>query len=404
MPRGKKVQVLRLIARLNIGGPAIQALHLTKTLNQNGFCTVLATGYVPDGEEEMDYLAKEMGIKPVRIAGLCRAPHPLRDAAAFWHILRLTLRLKPDIIHTHTAKAGALGRLAGIICRRIAGMNVKLVHTYHGHVFSGYFGTFRTMLYLWIERLLARKTDQIVVLSQSQRQEICDRYKIGKPKQFQILPLGLELTPFLKPDVASESFRQKFGVKPDETLIGIIGRLTNVKNHRLFLEMARLLAKRNGKQIRFLIVGDGELRPMLEAEVQESGLSGQVIFTGWQKEMEQVYPALDLVALTSNNEGTPVTLIEALAAARPVIATSVGGVEDLLGQPSWKPEGFGVAERGILVRPQDAEGLAQGVEWLLANPKQATQLACRGREFAREFTLENLIKNTKQLYIDLITD
>lgn len=398
----EKICILQLIARLNIGGPAIEAIYLTKTLNQNGFHSVLATGYISNGEGEMDYLAKETGVEPVRIASLGRALHPVRDAVAFWHILWLILRLKPDIIHTHTAKAGALGRVAGIICR-IAGMNVKLVHTYHGHVFSGYFGPFKTRLYLWVERYLARKTDRIVTVSQSQYQEICQDYRIGKPEQFRVLPLGLELAPFLEADGDGGAFRRQYGVEPNEPLVGIIGRLTAIKNHRLFLEMARRLVNRNNPQIRFLIVGDGELRSILEAEAKELGLNGRVIFTGWQKEMKRIYQGLDLVVLTSNNEGTPLSLIEALAAGRPVIATDVGGVGDLLGRPSWEPEGFGVAERGVLVQPQNAEGLAQGVEWLLKNPEQANRLVRRGRKFAQGFALDKLVTNTTKLYQDLMT-
>lgn len=393
---------MRLIARLNIGGPAIQTIHLTKALNNELFCSLLATGFTADGEGEMDYLVKKAGIEPVRIKGLYRAMHPVKDLYAFIRILKLVFNYKPNVIHTHTAKAGALGRLAGIVYRVVTGHKVKLVHTYHGHVFLGYFGPFKTGLYLAAERILARQTDRLLVLSQSQYKEICYDYKVGKPEQFQVLPLGLELAEFKTVENKDRrgEFRQQYGVDK-EILVGIVGRLTGVKNHHLFLEMARRLIKRNSGQMRFLIIGDGELRPVLEVEVDRLGLKDYVFFAGWQQDMRWVYQDLDVVALTSNNEGTPVTLIEAMAAARPVISTRVGGVADLLGQATWNTRGFAVAERGVLAHPQDAEGLVSGTEWLLSNPKQAVKLACEGRNFIQRFTLDRLVSDVGDLYQNL---
>ncbi len=407
MPEAEKIRVLRLIARLNIGGPAIQAILLTQALNRNGFYSILATGTVSDAEGDMGYLSEAAGVEPLNIPCLGRRIRPLQDAVACYHILRLMLRFKPHIIHTHTAKAGALGRLAGIIYRRLAkvkGRQVRLVHTYHGHVFSGYFGPLKTTLYLWIERLLARGTDLLVTVSQSQRQEICKYYRVGQPRQFRVLPLGLPLTPFLENNSKNSEFRRQCSARPGEVLVGIIGRLTTVKNHHLFLEAARRLVEANGRQLRFLIVGDGELRSSLEAETNRLGLGRQVVFTGWQRTMKHVYSNLDVVVLTSNNEGTPVTLIEALAAARPVIATNVGGVEDLLGKPSWRAEGFGVAQRGVLVHPRNAAGLARGIAWLLGNPGQATRLARQGRQFVRGLTIGRLTEDINNLYRRLVEE
>jgi glycosyltransferase involved in cell wall biosynthesis len=402
VPDKPKVRILRLIARLNVGGPAIQAIYLTRDLNRDAFSTALATGSVSKGEGEMDYLAKEVGVEPLIIPCLCRTLNPLRDLAAFCSILRLTLRLKPDIIHTHTAKAGMLGRLAGIAYRWLTRRPLKLIHTYHGHVFSGYFGPFATTFFIWIERLLAKGTDRIVVLSHSQYREICDRYRIGQPQKYCVVSLGLNLIPYFEESGRKDNFRMQYGVGSDELLIGIIGRLTKIKNHQLFLGMAHRLVERNGSRLRFMLIGDGELRPELEHEAQRLGVDRWVVFTGWQRKMQPVYSGLDIVVLTSDNEGTPVTLIEALAAAKPVIATDVGGVKDLLGQPSWQTEGFGIAERGLLVQAKDAEGLTQGIGWLLANPNEVSQMVRRGREFAQHFDLKRLISDLQRIYLDLL--
>ncbi|EFK95679.1 glycosyl transferase, group 1 [sediment metagenome] len=316
------IRILRVIARLNIGGPAIQAVTLGDLFSRGRFRTRLVCGQVGTHEGDMSYLASARQVDPVVLPTLGREISVLDDLNSFSGLRKMISEFRPHIIHTHTAKAGTLGRLAGISqnAQRIFGQKIKLVHTFHGHVFHSYFSPLKTYAFIKIERFLARFTDRIIVISSSQERDICETYKIAKSHQVQVVPLGFDLSGFEKLSPPAPR-----GV----VSVGIIGRLAPVKNHRMLFEAVKSLKEQGaGDAFEFRVVGDGELREALTREATDLGIEKNIVFTGWQKQMPEVYRKLDAVVLTSLNEGTPVSLIEAMASARPVIATAVGGVRD----------------------------------------------------------------------------
>ena len=406
MPDAQHTRVVRIIARLNVGGPAKHVVWLTSGLEDAGYRSLLVAGTVPEGEEDMSYFADQAGVKPLYIPEMSREIS-LKDAVTTWKLFRLLLREKPDIVHTHTAKAGTVGRVAGFFYRWFTpGVFIgrpracKFVHTYHGHVFHSYYGRARTGIFLFIERLLARLvTDRLVVVSEQQKEEIGRDFRVGRADQIRVIRLGLDLFPFSNYANRRALFRQELGINPGTTLVGIVGRLTEIKNHEMFLESA---ARVKSENVRFVIIGDGSLRASLEKQARSLGIEKRVIFAGGRKDPENFYPALDIVALTSRNEGTPLTLIEAMANARPVIATSVGGVVDLLGEVQEKGV-YDICERGIRVRPYDVEAFAAGLGTLIEDKNLQSILGRRGLEFVdRNYRKERLLEDIKNLYGELL--
>ena len=431
-----KIKVLRIIARLNIGGPAIHTILLSRHMERLGYQTLLLAGQVCTEEGDMYYLAKAEGVEPVIIPRLGRRLLPLSDLVALLRILRLLFKWQPQIIHTHTAKAGAVGRMAAAVYigvqsfkfkvqswvqrfsrakfnntqASIINQKCKVVHTFHGHVLEGYFPKFRSRSFQLIEKILARFTDVIVVVSEQQKEELCWKFGVGRPEQYKVVSLGLDLRPF---ESASENKGKLKSVlrlsENGESLVGIVGRLTPIKNHNLFLESVSLLLRNNkNRGTRFLIVGDGELREELEERTKGLGLEARVIFIGWIRELESLYADLDVLALTSNNEGTPVAMIEAMAAGVPVIATDVGGVVELISDRRFRnselSEGeFEIYERGLLVRKGDVKGFAKGLKYLLEHPEEGREMGRRGREYSlAHHTKEKLVSNMDLLYRSLL--
>ena len=451
----KKIKVVRVIARLNIGGPAIHTILLTDGLNKDKFDSLLVCGTIAQDEGDMLYYARARNVVPYIIPELRRELNPLNDAIAFLKIYKLLRRENPDIIHTHTAKAGTLGRLAGIFYNLLAARRIKLIHTFHGHVFEGYFGRFKTRLFIFIERFLAYFNSKIITVSSAVKEELVS-LRISSEAKIEVIPLGLELDRFLElplsrlpiqgtRDPASSGKEAKRGVT-----IGIVGRLVPIKNHRLFLTSAAKVIRDNpALDLRFKIIGDGELRAELEEFTQKLNLGSVVEFNGWQKDLSGVYANLDIVCLTSINEGTPVSLIEAMASGKAVAATDAGGVKDLVGeslnefedecgfapleascrrQPSdasgvlplmgFTPleaveksasnerplTGFSARKRGIMVRSGDADSFAGALSFLLRNEVIRKKMAAAGREFVREkFAKKRLIKDIESLYEQVVT-
>jgi glycosyltransferase involved in cell wall biosynthesis len=397
MPELSKTKIVRIIARLNVGGPAKHVVWLTAGLQDANYSSLLVTGSVPAGEEDMSYFADESGVTPVYIPEMSREIS-LNDAVTIWKLFRLLLRERPDIVHTHTAKAGSVGRVAGFLYRWLTPGTLvgrprrcKFVHTYHGHVFHSYYGRGRTRMFLAIERLLARLvTDRLIVVSAQQGAEIGNDFRVGRAGQIKVIPLGLDLSIFADHASRRGRFRQELKIDDETILIGIVGRLTEIKNHQMFLNsIARLKGQ---KGLRFVVIGDGSLRASLEQQARSLGLESDVIFTGGRRDPEYFYPALDIVALTSLNEGTPLTLIEAMANARPVVATSVGGVVDLLGEG-----------RGICVPSGDEEAFAAALGRLAGDRQLQKELGARGLEFVnRVYRKERLIEDIKHLYDELL--
>jgi glycosyltransferase involved in cell wall biosynthesis len=323
--------------------------------------------------------------------------------------------VKPDIIHTHTAKAGTVGRIAGFLYRWMTWgtligrpRHCRFVHTYHGHVFHSYYGRRRTQLFLFIERLLAKLvTDRIIVVSHQQSVEIGETFRVGRAGQIKVIPLGLDLGVFNEHARRRARFRQEFYIHDDSILVGIVGRLTEIKNHQMFLNVvARLKAvdpacRRQG-DVRFIVIGDGSLRQVLEQRKQDLGLDADVIFVGGRKDPEYFYPALDVVALTSLNEGTPLTLIEAMANARPVVATSVGGVVDLLGEVV-EDGPYTVCRRGLSVPAGDEEAFVTALSRIIRDRSLRQELGRRGLEFVEvNYSKERLFEDIKGLYGELL--
>lgn len=388
------MKIVRVIARLNVGGPAIHAILLTARMNERGIQTLLVCGREGPREGNMEDLAAAHGVVPVRIPELGREIRWWDDLTAFWKLYRLLRRERPRILHTHTAKAGTLGRLAGWL----AGVPV-IIHTFHGHVFQGYFPPWKTRLFIGAERAMSRISTAIVTLSPRLKEDLV-KHGIAPQEKIRIVPLGLALDQFGELDARRGNLRAELGLGPDAVLIGIVGRLVPIKNHRLFLQAARdvvgELTERAGgpgdRSVHFLVVGDGELRDRLEDEARDLGLSPRVAFLGFRQDLENIYADLDLVVLTSNNEGTPVCLIEAMAAGKPVVATRVGGVPDLVED----------MVTGLLVPPGDREALARALLVLVNDPALRARLGERARSAVYpRFDIRTLVSNLERLYAGL---
>ncbi len=405
-------RIIRIIARLNVGGPAKHVVWLTAGLPE--FETVLVAGSVPEGEEDMSYFAERSGVSPLYFSEMSREISS-KDAVTVWKLFKLFRQWRPDIVHTHTAKAGTVGRTAGFLYRWLTWGTLvgkprqcRFVHTYHGHVFHSYYGRRRTQLFLAIERLLARLvTDRLIVVSKQQSIEIGEKFRVGRPEQIKVIPLGLDLDIFSNYESRRARFRQLLCIPDDALLIGIVGRLTEIKNHEMFLNVvARLKAvdpacRRQG-EVRFIVIGDGALRESLEKQKQALGLDADVIFVGSRTDPEYFYPALDVVALTSKNEGTPLTLIEAMANARPVVATSVGGVVDLLGEVI-EDGPYKVCKRGLSVPPGENEAFVAALSRIIRDRSLRQELGARGLEFVEvNYSKERLFEDIKGLYGELM--
>jgi glycosyltransferase involved in cell wall biosynthesis len=367
--------VVRIIDRLNVGGPAIHAVLTARGLPR--YRTVLVIGSVEPNEADMGYLLEGSGVECIVIPSLGRELRPLRDLETAWQLYRTVRRLKPDVVHTHKAKAGALGRVVALL----AGVPVR-VHTFHGHVFHGYFSPAKTKMFLGIERTLARVTSRLVALSGGLADELSGKYQIAARDHFSIVPLGLDLAPFAASQQYSGTLRKLIGAAPDDELIAIVGRMVPVKDHHTFVEAARLLQR---PKARFVFIGGGEL----EAEIKALAKDLPCHFLGWQRDVHKLYADLSALVLSSVNEGTPVALIEAMAAGVPVAATRVGGVADVLKDGA----------RGELAPPKDPAALAQAIGRALQSRDRAARIR---DEILTEYGSERLCRDLADLYDDLL--
>jgi glycosyltransferase involved in cell wall biosynthesis len=401
------MKIVRIIARLNVGGPARHVVWLTKELEDREFQSVLLTGTVPEGEEDMNYFAFNNGVEPVYIPEMSRELSP-KDVVSLWKVYRRLVRERPDVVHTHTAKAGTIGRAAGFLYRWLTWKTligrprrVKFVHTYHGHVFHSYYGGLKTKIFLFIEKSLALlATDKIVVISRQQLDEIHGRFGVGRAEQFEVVRLGIDLEPFADSRAKRRFLREEIGAADDEILVGFVGRLTEIKNVPMLLEAARLYRENRAPvKLKFVVIGDGHLRPALEKEAAALGLSDTVKFLGNREDADIFYAGLDIVALTSLNEGTPLSLIEAMACEKAVISTSVGGVVDLLGEIETEKDGFVVCRRGLRTASGDHESFYKGLIYLAENEALRDRTSAAGKRFIEEnYSKERLVGDIKRLY------
>lgn len=386
------VRVLRVIARLNVGGPAHHVGILGGRLDARGYETLLITGRVGAGEASAQGLAEARGARVEVLDSLAPEIRPLSDLRALVALVGIVRRFRPAIVHTHTAKAGFLGRWAAVLAGR---PRPHVVHTYHGHVLEGYFGPLVTGVYRVLERLTARISDVLVGVSQSTVDDLV-RLRVAPRERFRVIPLGLELNPFLalepQPDPANP-LRRELGAGTADMLAVFAGRLAPIKRVEVALEAVHE-ARVSGAPVKLVVVGDGVLRTGLERRAAELGIADAVFFAGFRDDMPAVVAAADVALLTSDNEGTPVALIEAAAGARPAVTTDVGGVRLVVEERS-----------GVLCPAGDARCLGAALAALAADPERRLAMGRAAREHVRaRFTAERLVDDVDALYRSLLDD
>jgi len=388
-----EIRVARIIGRLNIGGPAIQAITLTKLLEPRGYRTLLIRGSEASHEGSMDDLAARYGVQPALIAGLRRELHPA-DVRALGALIRTLRAFRPDIVHTHLAKAGTLGRIAAVLAfpRRPP----LLVHTFHGHSLEGYFPARRSAAFRTIERVLGGRCARIVAVSSEVSEDLV-RLRVAPRDRIEVIPLGLDLAPFQvhgdERIARAAAVRGELGVPPDARLVTLVARLVPIKRVDRFLRIASEIARR--ADVHFAIVGDGELRAALETSPVAAELADRLVWAGFRRDMPDVCFASDVVVLTSDNEGTPVSLIEAQAAAVPVVGTRVGGSATVVRD----------GETGRLVGVDDERAFADAVLDILAAPAAAAAMGIAGRHHVLgAFSLDRLVDDVDALYGRLLAE
>lgn len=381
------VRILRIQSRICIGGPALNTILLSSGLREEGFQTLLVGGKLEPGETAMTPMVHQKGVALHHLEEMGRTISWVDDLRALRKLIRIIRLYKPHVVHTHTAKAGALGRIAAFICR----VPVR-VHTFHGHVFKGYFNPVMNKVFILTERFLAALSHGIVAISPTQKKDLTEIYKAVPKKKCRVIRLGFELEKMV--NGIPGRFRESIGVGPETRLVGILARLVPIKNHELFLEAVavwrRLNPEMRPEQIRFLVLGDGELRDDLEQKARDLGIDSLVMFCGWRRDTADIYADLDLNMLVSKNEGTPVTLIEGLACGVPILSTNVGGICDFAGE-----------EHGVIL-PADAdpEAVGSALNEMLAKPKLRLDDPAREKILAM-YSHRRLVSEMGALYRDL---
>jgi glycosyltransferase involved in cell wall biosynthesis len=364
------------------------------------FETMLAIGGKDDHEADADHLAESLGINPVIIPEMKRSLRPASDSEAYKKVKDLILKFKPHIVHTHAAKAGVIGRMAAYSCKVPV-----IVHTFHGHVFHSYFSKWTSNTFIQIERYLAKQSSGIIAISKTQKEELANMYNICPAEKIKIIPLGLDLDKFSGHNsfAKRDRFRKHFHISDNELAIGIIGRIVPVKNHSMFVSVAKNISGKYGKKVKFVVIGDGDMREQMESEFIASGLDysyfpdnpreATVICTSWQTDMDVVIAGLDIIALTSHNEGTPLSLIEAQAASKPVVSTNVGGVTDVVIN--------GVT--GFIVAPGDVDAFSKSIAQLIDDPALREKFGNESSQSVKDkFSYQRLVKDMSAYYYELL--
>ena len=382
--------------RFVIGGPVLNITYLSRFL-QPDYESLMIVGANEEGEKEATHLIERYDLNIVKVEEMVRPISPWKDYLAYKKIKDIIKSYKPDIVHTHAAKSGMVGRLAAAHCKVPI-----IVHTFHGHVFHRYFGKLQTNFIIQTERWLAKQSTGIIAISEKQKNELAHIYKICPEEKLRVLPLGLEIDKFRENTEAMRAeFRQKYLLDNDEIAIGIVGRIVPIKNHSLFIKIAADAMKRTSRRLRFFIIGDGDdmIKAALVAEIKSLGMDytyfpekpvkATVTMTSWIIDIETAYAGLDIVALTSLNEGTPVSLMEAQAAAKPVISTEVGGVADVVINN----------ETGYCIQHGDVEGYAQKLVHLAENDTLRAEMGAKGVVYAQDnFSMQQLVRKTKEYF------
>jgi len=392
------IRVLRILNRFNLGGPTYNAAYLTRYLPLE-FETLLLGGKNDPTEKNSEFIPNQLGIKPLILDDMRRKISLQSDLMAYRQIRRIMQDFQPHIVHTHASKAGALGRLAA------SSLNVPVIlHTFHGHVFDAYFSQLKASFYKNVERRLASLSTGIIAISAAQKYDLSHKYRICPEEKIRVIPLGFDLSRFRENQLEKRKiFREKHLIADDEIAIGIVGRLVPIKNHDLFLEALKILKEKGVRKIRAFIVGDGESRQQIEHKVEHLGLEftdwnakpqkAFLTFTGWITEMDQVNAGMDIIALSSLNEGTPVSLIEAQAAGKPIVTTNVGGIGNVV-----VPD-----KTAFLTASNDAAGFADKLLLLIENQELRTQMGNGGWEMVgQKFHYQRLVDDMAAYYYELL--
>lgn len=393
-------KVLRIINRFNLGGPTYNVSYLTKYMAPD-YETLLVGGMNDKSEACSDYIVQKLGIHAIKISEMIRSINGYNDMVAYEKIKNIIKRYKPDIVHTHASKAGVLGRQAAISC----GVPV-IVHTFHGHIFNSYFNKYVTATFKRIEQYYAKRSSAIVAISDIQKYELSEVYKIAPPEKFRVIPLGFDLNRFQENKAMKrDAFRKQYDIADDEIAVSIVGRLVPVKNHRMFIDAIRDVKSKTNRKVRGVIVGDGDLRDGLLEYASLHGLTSStpehkvpnsdLIFTSWIKDADYVFAGSEISALTSLNEGTPVSIIESQAANVPVVSTIVGGIRDVVIE----------GKTALLSPTQNVEAFSENLLSLIENDEMRKQMSEDGWIFVRDkFHYTRLVNDMKNLYDELLAN
>jgi glycosyltransferase involved in cell wall biosynthesis len=391
-------KVLRILNRLVIGGPSKNAVYLTRYM-QPEFETMLVIGGKEDHEQDADFLATANHIEPYCIPEMKRPISFANDWRAYKHLKKVIKEFNPDIVHTHAAKSGALGRLAAKHC----GVPV-IVHTFHGHIFHSYFNSLKTNIFIRAERYLAGFSDAIIAISDVQKKELASDFRIAPPEKFEVIPLGLDLDHFTSDkEVKRKKFRDEFDLDEETVAIGIVGRLVPVKNHSLFLKGLKYVLDNTSKKIKAFIIGDGESRQQIENTAQEMSIKFShhtdtahphpLIFTSWRTDVDTICAGVDIIALTSLNEGTPVSLIEAQAAGKPIVSTRVGGIADVVLEN----------KTALLSAIDDEQGFGKNLLQMVNDAAMRNNYSLAGTDHVlNKFGYRRLVSDMSNLYNNLL--
>jgi glycosyltransferase involved in cell wall biosynthesis len=385
------VRILRVIARLNMGGPALHVSYLTRGLESRGYHTTLVAGRLARGEDSMAFVAEELGVDVVTLAELHREVSPVYDPVAVTRLVHEIKRVRPHILHTHTAKAGAVGRAAALLAGDAR--PPVLVHTYHGHVLRGYFDPVRTQFFRETEKALARHTTRLVAVGPEVRDDLVE-LGVAPPDKFSVIRLGIDLESRVLNDGHRDEHRRLFGIPDDRFVVGWIGRMTSIKRVPDILQSFKRLLDL-GVDATLCLVGDGPDREPAEALAKQLGIARHVLWLGYQRDVSPYYALFDVLVLPSANEGTPVVAIESLAARRPVVATRVGGVPDVVED----------GETGFLVEVEDVDAMAAALARLARDPELRQRMGERGREVVvPRYKVERLVDDVDALYRELLDE
>ena len=383
-------KILRIINRFNLGGPTYNAAYLTKYL-ESDYETLLVGGQHEESEKSSMHILDDLDLKPIIIPEMQRSLNPYKDQIAFKKIQGIIKEFKPDIVHTHAAKAGALGRRAAYK------LGVKQIyHTFHGHVFHSYFGSFKTKIFKEIERNLAKKTTKIIAISDIQKRELSKIHRICPEKNIEVIPLGFDLEKFnIDKDSKRKKFRKKWNIKENEIAIGIIGRLVPIKNHFFFIDVIQEVQKKSKVPIKAFIVGDGEEKQNIINYIKSKNLDYSFDYspatfqlTSWIKEIDKVNSGMDIICLTSLNEGTPVSLIEAQASGKPIVSTKTGGIENIVIEN----------KTALLSKNNDLHTFSKNLLSLVSDSEKRILFSKYGLEKSKDFHYDKLINKMKKLY------